>query len=108
MLSYCGQEYLGMQRNPGTKTIEDDLLHALFKAEYIDEDSLKSPRVMQFQRAARTDKHVSAARQIVSLKMPDEVEISNINAHLPNDVRVMGMKRVTKGFCSKSSCDART
>lgn len=108
MLSYCGQTYLGMQKNPGTKTIEDDLLKALLKAGYIDEESLTTPRVMQFQRAARTDKHVSAARQIVSLKLPDHIEISTINTFLPPEIRVMGAKKVTKGFDCKSSCDART
>lgn len=49
---------------------------------------------MKFQRAARTDKGVSAVRQIVSLKVPVK-EITNelpgkINGYLPPEVRVVG------------------
>lgn len=31
-----------------------------------------------------------------------------INKHLPEDIRIFSIKRVTKGFNSKSMCDART
>lgn len=56
-------------RNYGHKTIEEDLLTALFKANLITQESYDQAQTMQFQRAARTDKGVSAVRQIVSLKM---------------------------------------
>jgi len=108
MMSYCGQGYLGMQRNPGTKTIEDDVLRSLLTMGYIDEESYKKPQVMSFQRAARTDKHVSAARQIVSLKIPDNVDLEAVNNLLPPEIRLMGLKKVTKGFDCKGNCDART
>jgi tRNA pseudouridine(38-40) synthase len=108
MLSYCGQGYLGMQKNPGMKTIEDDVLRSLLTAGYIDEEAYHKPQVMQFQRAARTDKHVSAARQIVSLKLPDKVDLDEVNKLLPPEIRIMGLKKVTKGFDCKGSCDART
>lgn len=32
----------------------------------------------------------------------------DINQYLPKEIRVFGMKRVTKGFNSKSQCNART
>lgn len=51
---------------------------------------------------------VSAARQIVSLKLPENLDIEKINNQLPDDIRVFGYKRVTKGFNSKSQCDSRT
>lgn len=38
----------------------------------------------------------------------NEVDLSVINEQLPPDIRVFGMKRVTKGFNSKEQCDART
>ena len=41
-----------------------------------------------------------------SVHEPDTV--SRINAHLPADIRVQDIKRVTKNFNSKNSCDART
>lgn len=34
--------------------------------------------------------------------------MDDINKHLPDAIRVFAMKRVTKGFNSKTSCDART
>lgn len=51
------------------KTIEEDLLSALLKANLITEESFAQIQTIQFQRAARTDKGVSAARQVVSLKL---------------------------------------
>lgn len=38
----------------------------------------------------------------------EEVEIENINKELPDVIRIFGIKRVTKGFNSKSQCDGRT
>ena len=34
--------------------------------------------------------------------------VPRINAHLPADIRVQDIRRVTKNFNSKNSCDART
>lgn len=38
----------------------------------------------------------------------EEVDISKVNDLLPEVIRVFGIKRVTKGFNSKSQCDGRT
>ncbi|XP_021918024.1 tRNA pseudouridine synthase A, mitochondrial isoform X2 [Zootermopsis nevadensis] len=108
LFGYSGQGYLGMQRNPGMKTIEEDLLTALLKANFINEEAFSTPQLIQFQRAARTDKGVSAVRQVVSLKLPEDVKVETINSHLPAQIRILEIKRTTKGFNSKSSCDART
>lgn len=69
LLGYSGLNYFGMQRNPDTKTIEEDLLVALLKNKWITDEGFKMAQTIQFQRAARTDKGVSAARQCVSLKI---------------------------------------
>lgn len=69
MLGYLGKNYYGMQRNPGMKTIEEDLVDALLKANLITTEHFENLRAINFQRAARTDKGVSAVRQIVSLKL---------------------------------------
>lgn len=69
VLGYAGANYMGMQRNPDVNTIEDELLKALFKNNLITEEAFKQPQYISFQRAARTDKGVSAARQCVSLKL---------------------------------------
>eukprot|EP00794_Sanderia_malayensis_P012072 gene12072-13316_t len=109
LISYCGAGYFGMQKNPGVNTIEDELIDALYKAGGISEDLKNNLGKMSFQRCARTDKGVSAANQVVSLKMIPKPElIPAINKHLPPSIRVFGMKRVTKGFDSKLLCSART
>ncbi|KAG5324321.1 TRUA synthase, partial [Pseudoatta argentina] len=108
LLGYVGKDYYGMQRNPGMKTIEEDLITALLKADLITKEQFENIRAINFQRAARTDKGVSAIRQIVSLKLPENSNKTVINQFLPDAIRVFGIKRVTKGFNSKNQCDART
>ncbi|XP_075984626.1 pseudouridine synthase 1 isoform X2 [Anticarsia gemmatalis] len=108
LLGYCGVDYYGMQRNPGVRTIEEDLLKALWEAKYITEEDFHNQQNAQFQRSSRTDKGVSAARQVVSLKLPLEVDVKEINKKLPDSIRVFGVKRVTNKFNSKSKCNART
>ncbi|XP_044030508.1 tRNA pseudouridine synthase A isoform X2 [Siniperca chuatsi] len=112
LLAYSGKGYYGMQRNPGTsqfRTIEDDLVTALIKSGCIPENHGDDMKKMSFQRCARTDKGVSAAGQVVSLKLRlIEDIIDKINEHLPPQIRVLGLKRVTQGFNSKNNCDART
>lgn len=58
---------LFLYRNPGVKTIEEDLLKAMLTAGVISQENYDVPQTMHFQRAARTDKGVSAAHQVVSL-----------------------------------------
>jgi len=69
LLSYCGANYYGMQRNPGMQTIEEELFKAMLKHKWITEDSFEQIQISCFQRAARTDKGVSAARQVCSVKL---------------------------------------
>ncbi|XP_038046355.1 tRNA pseudouridine synthase A-like [Patiria miniata] len=109
LLSYSGVGYKGMQKNPGEKTIEEDLAHALLKCQAITEEQAQNFGKMAFQRCARTDKGVSAAGQVVSLKMKifDNV-VGRINEYLPPCIRVMGIKRTTGSFNSKYNCDFRT
>lgn len=38
----------------------------------------------------------------------EKVDIAAINKDLPNEIKIFGVKRVTKGFNSKEKCDART
>ncbi|XP_011157577.1 tRNA pseudouridine synthase A isoform X2 [Solenopsis invicta] len=108
LLGYIGKDYYGMQRNPNMKTIEEDLITALLKADLINTEQFENIRSINFQRAARTDKGVSAIRQIVSMKLPENIDKAVINQFLPDAIRVFGIKRVTKGFNSKNQCDART
>lgn len=69
LLGYSGVNYFGMQRNPDMQTIEEELFVAMLKNKWITEEGFAQAQTVQFQRAARTDKGVSAARQCVSLKL---------------------------------------
>lgn len=102
-------QYL-LYRNPGTDTIEERLLKALKDSGLISEEQFIRPKLVYFQRAARTDKSVSAIKQIVSIKIYESItkRLEDINNLLPRDIRLMGCKRVTASFDAKNFCDART
>ena len=55
-----------MQRNPGARTIEGELEKALFRAGAIAEGDLGDMWKIDWMRAARTDKGVSAMGQVRS------------------------------------------
>ncbi|KAJ2689516.1 tRNA pseudouridine synthase 1 [Coemansia spiralis] len=109
MLGFCGTEFQGMQVNPNARTIEGDLFKALCEAGAVSEENATSQQKVQLQRAARTDKGVHAAGQVVSLKMivedPDIVE--KVNAKLCDQIRVWGFVRVVQSFNAKTMCDSR-
>lgn len=69
LLGYSGVNYCGMQRNPRVATIEEELQKAMLKHGWMNEEGFNNPQQAFFQRAARTDKGVSAARQCVSMKL---------------------------------------
>lgn len=56
LMGYSGVGYLGMQRNPGKKTIEEELFQALHKSDLINSTDFGQVQNVSFQRAARTDK----------------------------------------------------
>lgn len=109
MIGYCGTGYHGMQINPPHKTIEEDLYKAFVEAGAISKDNASDLRKSSFMRAARTDKGVHAAGNVVSLKLiiedPDVVE--KINSHLPDQIRVWGISRTNKAFECRKMCSSR-
>ena len=108
---YLGHKYQGMQRNPGAKTIEDELFQAMCKAGAISEKTAAEEKAFQkinWSRAARTDKGVSAICQVVSTNfIPLEGIVEEVNGHLPDDIRILGYQRTVKGFDARKSCDRR-
>ncbi|KAG7394784.1 hypothetical protein PHYBOEH_004662 [Phytophthora boehmeriae] len=111
-VAFCGKNYSGMQMNEGVKTIEAELERALFEAGGIAESNYGFLQKIGWSRAARTDKGVHAAGQLLTAKLlvGDDVEgfVAKVNAALPADIRVMQMVTVTKSFNAKMSCDQRT
>lgn len=127
IFGYSGEGYLGLQVNGRMKTIERDLEDAICAAGGISKENAGSFQKVRWSRCARTDKGVSAAANVVGFNMllvPEgesavpagdaeeeaaAVEmVRKINAALPAQIRVYGVRRVTGGFCAKQRCNART
>lgn len=122
-------------RNPGAKTIEAELFKALCAEGLVSEDNAVDPKKVSWMRACRTDKGVHAAGQVVSLKMllkddiaekddkaeKDELDTTDpieeaglmarltagINQHLPEQIRIFGIRRVVNSFHAKERTDSR-
>ena len=63
---------------------------------------------LKFQRTSKTDKGVSAVRQIVSLKMDVLKDyLESINSFLPPQIRIFRILRVTQSFNGKHFCSSR-
>lgn len=109
MLGYCGTGYHGLQINPPHKTIEEDLYRGFVAAGAISPENSSDLKKVAFMRAARTDKGVHAAGNIVSLKLiiedPDIVQ--KINDNLPDQIRVYGISRTNKSFECRKLCSSR-
>lgn len=108
-LGYCGAGYQGMQKNPGARTIEGDLEEALFLSGGVPEPDRGIPRRYDWARAARTDKGVSAAGQVVSGRFYVDPPgfVDRLNSNLAPQIRIFGFKRVTASFNAKKFCDRR-
>uniref|UniRef100_A0A914KFI3 Pseudouridylate synthase 1 homolog n=2 Tax=Meloidogyne incognita group TaxID=654580 RepID=A0A914KFI3_MELIC len=115
LLAYQGQNYFGMQfqRNPKFPTIENHLFNAMEAHGFITKEHYVNLMDWHFQRAARTDRSVSAVGQVCSMHLPmDQNFIDNgptlLNASLPEDIHVFAVRRVTPSFHAQKSCDSRT
>jgi len=112
LLSYSGRDYYGLQHNPGDEdhvTIEWKLFEALVAAKVVYSNILQERKKCSYTSCSRTDKGVSAIGNVASLKcvVPDNF-MELVNAHLPADIRITGVNRVTKGFDAKNRCTHRT
>ena len=105
LMGYCGENYKGMMINPGVKTVEEELLKGLERAKLIKPYNAKDIKKLSFQRASRTDKGVSAARQIVSCNLHVsnlQNDIKTLNNSLPDDIIIYNIIRTTKSYdCHK-------
>ncbi|KAI8047570.1 pseudouridine synthase [Gilbertella persicaria] len=110
LVGFNGTGYQGMQINPTAVSIEGILFEAMCKANAISKDNSDDPRKSAWMRAARTDKGVHAAGNLLSLKMqiPEDYDVvERINSFLPPQIRVWGYVPVIRSFHAKNLCDAR-
>ncbi len=93
LLAYEGTHYLGWQKTPFGKSIEECLEKAFFQI-------LQEPLV--FQAASRTDKGVHAEAQVVNciLSKPRDLFrlIKSVNAVLPKDITILQMEEAPEDF----------
>ncbi|CAG8750952.1 13857_t:CDS:10 [Cetraspora pellucida] len=112
LVGFCGTGYQGMQINRNAKTIEEDLFKAFVAAGAISKDNSDDPRKVSLMRAARTDKGVHAAGNLISILffymiigIPNLVE--KINENLADQIRVWGFVQTIRSFHAKTLCDSR-
>lgn len=119
LFGYNGSKYSGLQFQPGTKkSIEANLFQGFVDAGLVSQENSKDLKKVGFMRAARTDKGVHAAGNVVSFKavLPKDAEsnpiemkrlVEKVNRYLPEDIRVWSLNRVSKGFNCKNMCGSR-
>ena len=110
---YFGQNYSGNTKNPGVRTVEEELENALYKEKFISECNYgKLPKIC-WMRASRTDKGVSAIMNVVSAKLHkypniNEIEMKKkVNDILPKDIRIFRIIEVSDHFDSKDNNNNR-
>eukprot|EP01029_Cantina_marsupialis_P030520 TRINITY_DN8295_c0_g1_i1.p1 TRINITY_DN8295_c0_g1~~TRINITY_DN8295_c0_g1_i1.p1 ORF type:complete len:474 (-),score=180.54 TRINITY_DN8295_c0_g1_i1:144-1565(-) len=113
-VAYRGTGYLGSQINEKAPTIELELEKAMAAAGYIDHRNVGDLKKIGWQRAARTDKGVHAAANVMVAKLltpnvenPLELMRDSINEHLPEGISVLGLLKVANSFQGKNSCTGR-
>jgi len=113
IFGYLGSNYQGLQINPGAHTVEKVLEEAIVKVGGISHSNSFAAcgelSKVQWTRCGRTDKGVHAAGQVVGLRiLPSDALLEDLNATLPEDIRVFAITRVTKAFNAKNHCSGRS
>lgn len=114
LLAYNGARYQGIQRNAGAFTVEDELAPALLTAHAISRQNSNDLTKLWWTRAGRTDKGVHALANVIGFMChlgDDEAPAAvaeRVNAALPPHIRVLGARRVTKGFDARWLCTERS
>ena len=110
---YFGQNFSGNTKNPGVRTVEEELENALYKEKFISECNYGKLTKISWMRASRTDKGVSAIMNVVSAKLHKYPNLSEIdmkqklNAILPKDVKIFRIIEVSDHFDSKDNNNNR-
>eukprot|EP00892_Ulva_mutabilis_P009054 jgi/Ulvmu1/6520/UM003_0153.1 len=124
-IGYVGTNYRGLQMtidelqlsNP-VKAVEDVVAFAIMKAGYMRKENFGYPTKVSWTRSSRTDKGVHSVATVVSLKMhcrddsweadPEGLEYATaINKHLPADIRVFSVQRVSNSYNCRAMCISR-
>lgn len=96
---YDGRDFFGSQRQPDKRTAEGELLEALNKLNINVED---------FKSASRTDRGVSALGNVFAINSSSNVIPSAINSTLPDDMKVLGARKVDYNFNPRYEAHGKT
>jgi len=109
LFMYSGEGYYGLQRNWEFPSIENEIMDALLKLDLISQAEHSFPSKVFFQRASKTDKGVSALGNAISIRIKyyDEL-VKDLNAVLPQQIRLLDAVRATKKFDARWRADSRT
>lgn len=99
---YVGEKYHGSQRQLNYITIEECIINALLKKEYITD-----VRNSGFEVASRTDRHVSARGAVFSFITKKFPILMEINSVLPKDIGVWAHVKVPQDFLSRFNAEYR-
>ncbi|HXR13644.1 MAG TPA: tRNA pseudouridine(38-40) synthase TruA [Solirubrobacteraceae bacterium] len=97
-LAYDGAAFAGWARQPGLRTVQEELERAI-------ERILGQP--LQLSVAGRTDRGVHAWGQVASYRH-EALDPRNLNALLPEDVAVLASEPAAAGFDARRSARSRT
>jgi tRNA pseudouridine38-40 synthase len=92
-LSYDGSDFAGWQTQPGFRTVQETLEHAILKL---------TGAKAHANASGRTDAGVHAVGQVANFyttsELPAEVLVRALNAHLPDDVVIRAAEDVPQAF----------
>jgi len=101
-ISYDGTDYFGWQRQPDKRTIQGLLEGALYQI-----TSVQLPVI----GAGRTDAGVHALAQVAHFKaesrLSDQELRRAINGHLPRDIRITALSKVSDSFHARKSAKSK-
>jgi tRNA pseudouridine38-40 synthase len=97
-LEYDGGDFAGWARQPGMRTVQDELERALATL-------LRAPVTLTV--AGRTDRGVHARGQVASYE-GDPVATASLNALLPDDVAALDCAAAPEGFDARRDARSRT
>ena len=98
LIEYDGTRFAGWARQPGKRTVQDELEEALSRVHRSD---------IALTVAGRTDAGVHARGQVASHE-GEPAEASALNGVLPPDVRVLSSEVAPEGFDARHDALART
>ncbi|MDO5843525.1 MAG: tRNA pseudouridine(38-40) synthase TruA [Methanocorpusculum sp.] len=104
LIGYDGRNFAGSQFQPDKRTVEGEFIETGISMKLWD-----SPKAAEFRTAGRTDKGVSARKQLITVRT-DKPDLAKeaLNFHLPDDIWCVGFAEVDDAFSARYSATQRT